>query len=209
MKNLKLLLATTAMLSMGAMVANAEPAHTPETATVTVYSKAYLVNPLTLVSDSDNALVFGSLRFEKGKKIKVDAYGNIDENETTAQYLSTGDQQAAKITLSGGIWGTYGAGVNASGTTADWTDEDFDELDQDFEPFMSWSIPTIELKYGNTKCGDVVIDSKRSRDNANGYDFYLGGTFTMTTQDIAVPATGMLCEGNVTATAVFTFPYGG
>ena len=203
MKNFKLLLATTAILSTGALAVLADP--TPvfnnDTVSPVIYAEAIIIKPLTVSSSSEEPINFGSMVFEKGKYVTINTAGEIDTNASNATTYDV-QRRAARVHLSGtGTIGNMIYGMN-NDPEEEYTD---DELTADISPYITFTIPDITLTAeNNINCGKVDSFEQKYHLANDGIDVYIGGKFTMSNNDITMPASGFLnCSGNVTATLVF------
>ena len=209
MKNKFLLLGATALLSTGlAMNVMAEDEgpephglYSADTVSPVIYAKATIVKPLTVSSSSEEPIDFGTMVFEKGKHVTINTSGQIDENSTDATVYDT-QRSSARIHLSG--TSTIANMVDGMNNHPEEEYPD-DELTADISPYITFTIPDITLTTeNNINCGKVDSFEQKYHLANDGIDVYIGGKFTMSNNDITMPASGFLnCSGNVTATLVF------
>ena len=192
MKNFKLLLATTTILSTGAFIANA--LYTDTEYNVQIHADAKLVKSYEV--KETKRINFGTIVTTKaGQQVVVNADGTLGE-ATTATLLvgsaQSGDAQVPADAIQAGQISVEGIGDGR------WYD-------------MSINTGTITLKAGNVTCGVATIaadNMSNSTDGTSGtgdwdgdtatIDF--GGTFVLDSQIESNMSTDLDCTGAGTIT---------
>jgi len=192
MKNYKLLLATTAILSVGAFMANAEFKN-PE---VDVKAKASFV---TSITTSVEPISFGVIDPRAGGSVSIDAYTGVASGDALIVY---GDPTRGKVAFTG-IKGFFDANALPSYNWAHYIHLVLD----------SEKIDLYENEANKTgKCGtvDPITESvgEYSSSGTGSIDIYLGGTLNI--ESGYIPSNGYKeCTGTQTITYVLTVNNGG
>ena len=186
MKNFKLLMASTAILSMGAFGANADELST------TVHAYADIVGTLTLTEV--DPISFGVITAASGTVV-IDTAGNVSGTATTI----AGGHRARK--LQPGIVKLSGSGI--------------DNIHYAATTFIEWVIPDITLKQGTGQsaitCGVVSGMSSGAPGGTTEFDketdgsilLKYGGTFTLDSGIASHLSNSRLeCSGEGTITLV-------
>ena len=195
MKNFKLLLATTAILSTGLamnVMAEGDISFSDSSIKTLIHAKAKLITNLSIREDA--VLDFGSILAPRNNQtIEITAEGVRNSN---ANFVDD-EYSAGAIAVSGDYYSDEHVVKNV-----DHTDE-----------YYSFTFPdTMTLKAGNTVCG-VVSDFTQSSEFNHGVDIgkeiviNYGGTLTLDKNietSLALNQT-VECEGEATVTLVYNY----
>ena len=194
MKNFKLLLATTAMLSMGAMVANA----TDDTFTLT--TTVDLLRP-ALVIEEISPLHFGRLYAENGAIVVAEANGGHGTGTTASIFDPV---YGGSIKISGGVFDVIDqlTGTNKTQYVANLSNALSGGI-------VAFPDEDIDLTDGNIVCGTIDKDTLTQIAEVNAEGGYLtvgiGGTLTLADdieEQMATAKRGLQCSGGIVLTAI-------
>ena len=187
MKNFKLLLATTAMLSMGAMAANAE------TGNFSITAQAAFTSP---IQASTSYIQFGLLDPVVGGNVIVNPDGTFEGNAVLTPVGNALSPQAGSVTLYGGAISGYSS--SAYFTTNDQIVLDFTEQEN------------IELRENGTPsgklCGYVDTFTEGTREitsvsGKKGVRIPLGATLNIV-ENYTPTSDVQYCMGSMTVTYI-------
>ena len=204
MKNYKLLLATTAVLALGAFAANAEHVNVDSTLSTTIHSEVYIAT--TMQMEEASPLKFGMLlNPSSGDYVTVNADGTIDSKVAIGSYTESSG---------GATVGTVSAG---SVVITDNSGKGFINLSPEGTLSYTFTLPNsiAMVDDHDLSCGTVTSLSGATASvdavtNAGvlTYTFNYGGTYTIpdnTTFTALKTANGnnhIHCTGSGTITAV-------
>ena len=226
MKNIKLLLATTAILSMGAVVANADT----DSVSTRLRASIELRNPLTM-NATGGTIWFPmiTVKPQQGASsiyVTVKPDGSVDQNLSNVQILNQMDANGIKdgsatdaIIISGGDINALFASLYANKTTAEERaelDNDLIQEDGSFDgsynvALSSETIPMTVDGLGSTPCGtvrDLTRHWTYTGTNGGQIELRFGGTFELYKDAssgayFSPGANGLAtCSGQITVTLV-------
>ena len=229
MKNFKLLLASTAILSTGLVMGALADGETPTAATYTNRTSATLETSIRIFSPI--SMTNGKLDFPDitttaktgvdSVKVKVKPNGEIDYSETTAQLIGNGINNGRAyiqpIKITGGDVGDYKSAYTAEGADAAALDEYYNaELSGIFDDYydvvvadstIPMYIQNSDTSVATNHCGDVGSLERYWHYNTSlnggkgGLELSFGGTFTLDSDfDPTDSGGGVRCIGSTTVT---------